>query len=159
MIALRAPHKSLLLAAILIGATEGPARPQDKGPAPDTMAAEVAIPAEAVKWREMSAKAPGVLIAELWGDSRSGPWGGLVRFPAGSRSSVHIHSAGARILVMSGTWRYGATPDTERTYGPGSYVLIPAGHPHSNSQPEAVTLFMEQAAAFDNKPAGAGPAR
>jgi hypothetical protein len=56
------------------------------------------------------------------------------------------------IVIVKGTWRYGPTSDTEKSYGPGSYLLMPAESPHSNSQPEEVLMFVEQPGRFDNKP-------
>jgi hypothetical protein len=44
------------------------------------------------------------------------------------------------------------TPETEKNYGAGSYVFIPANLPHSNSQPEGALLYGEQPGKFDNKP-------
>ena len=110
------------------------------------------IAADALKWEEMSAKAPGVKIAIVSGDYTKGAWAGFVKFPAGSKSDVHTHSSDLKIVVVSGTFRYGDTPKTEKAYGAGSYVLIPANLPHSNSQPEGVLLYGEQADKFDNKP-------
>jgi len=111
-----------------------------------------AIPADALKWEEMSAKAPDVKIAMVSGDYTKGAWAGFVRFPAASKSGVHTHSSDLKIVVVSGTFHYGPSPETEKSYGPGSYVLIPANLPHSNSQPEGALLYGEQADKFDNKP-------
>lgn len=112
----------------------------------------VALAPDALRWREMSAKAAGVMIAEVRGESFSGPWSGFVRFPAGSKSAVHTHSSDMTVVIIKGTWRYGPSTEQEKSYGPGSYVLIPAELPHSNSQPEEVVMFVEQSGRFDNKP-------
>jgi uncharacterized RmlC-like cupin family protein len=113
----------------------------------------VALAPDAVRWREMSAKAPGVMIAEISGESSKGAWSGFVRFPAGSKSGLHTHSSEMQIVIVRGTWRYGPTSETERSFGPGSYILIPAGLPHTNSQPEEVLMFIQQSGKFDNLPA------
>jgi uncharacterized RmlC-like cupin family protein len=112
----------------------------------------VAITADALTWQEMSAKGSGVMIATVSGDYTQGAWAGFVRFPAGSKSGVHTHSSDLKIVVVSGTFHYGSTPDTEKNYGAGSYVFIPANLPHSNSQPEGALLYGEQPGKFDNKP-------
>ncbi len=103
-------------------------------------------------WKEMSAKAPGVKIATVSGDYTKGAWAGFVKFPAGSKFGVHTHSSDIKIVVVSGTFRYGDTPKTETDYVAGSYVFIPANLPHSNSQPKGALLYAEQADKFDNKP-------
>ena len=81
-----------------------------------------------------------------------GAWAGFIRFPAGSKSGVHTHSSDIKIVVVSGTFHYGSTPETEKNYGAGSYVFIPANLPHSNSQPEGALLYGEHPGKFDNKP-------
>jgi uncharacterized RmlC-like cupin family protein len=118
----------------------------------DEMHKAAAMSADALTWQEMSAKGSGVMIATVSGDYTQGAWAGFVRFPAGSKSGVHTHSSDIKIVVVSGTFHYGSTPDTEKTYGAGSYVFIPANVPHSNSQPEGAVLYGEQPGKFDSKP-------
>jgi uncharacterized RmlC-like cupin family protein len=64
-----------------------------------------------------------------------------------------------KVVILSGTWRYGPTAEKEQSFGPGSYVLIPAGYPHTNSQPGEVLMFIEQTGKFDNMPAVASTQR
>jgi quercetin dioxygenase-like cupin family protein len=110
------------------------------------------VSADTLKWEEMSAKAPGVKIATVSGDYTKGAWAGFVKFPAASKSGIHTHSSDLKIVVVSGTFHYGDTPETEKNYAAGSYVFIPANVPHSNSQPEGALLFLEQPGKFDNNP-------
>lgn len=112
----------------------------------------VAVTGDTLSWQEMSAKGSGVMIATVSGDYTQGAWAGFVRFPAGSKSGVHTHSSDLKVVVVSGTFHYGSTPDTEKNYGAGSYVFIPANFPHSNSQPEGALLYTEQPGKFDSKP-------
>ncbi len=112
----------------------------------------VAITADTLAWSELSAKGSGVMIATVSGDYTQGAWAGFVRFPAGSKSGVHTHSSDLKIVVVSGTFHYGSTPEGEKNYGAGSYVFIPANLPHSNSQPEGALLYAEQPGKFDSKP-------
>jgi hypothetical protein len=118
----------------------------------DEMHKAAAITADALAWQELSAKGSGVMIATVSGDYTQGAWAGFLRFPAGSKSGVHTHSSDLKIVVVSGTFHYGSTPETEKSYGPGSYVLIPANIPHSNSQAEGALLYTEQPGKFDSKP-------
>jgi hypothetical protein len=46
----------------------------------------------------------------------------------------------------------GDTPKTEKNYGAGSYVFMPANLPHSNSQPKGALLYEEQPDKFDSRP-------
>ena len=112
----------------------------------------VALAADALKWEPLTAKGPDVKIATVSGDHTKGAWAGFVKFPAGSKSGVHTHSSDIKIVVVSGAFHYGATPETEKSYGPGSYVFIPANLPHSNSQPQGALLYGEQPGMFDSKP-------
>lgn len=115
---------------------------------------EVTLAADKVAWEELAAKGAGVMVADVEGHHAKGAWHGFVKFPAASKSTVHTHSSALRIVVVSGTFRYGSDPDHEQPYGPGSYVFIPANHPHSNSQPDGALLYVEQSGRYDNKPAG-----
>ena len=112
-----------------------------------------AVAAEALQWNEMSAKAPGVEIAALQGDWKAGPYQAFIKFPPGSRSGLHTHSSEMKIVVVSGSFRYGATDAEAQAYGPGSYIVIAADAPHTNQQPEGCTLFVEQPGKFDTKAA------
>lgn len=118
----------------------------------DEMHKAAAITADKLAWQELSAKGSGVMIATLSGDYTQGAWTGFVKFPAASKSGVHTHSSDLKIVVVSGTFHYGATPETEKNYGTGSYVFIPANLPHSNSQPEGALLYTEQPGKFDSNP-------
>jgi uncharacterized RmlC-like cupin family protein len=118
----------------------------------DEMNKAAAITADTLTWQELSAKGSGVTIATVSGDYTQGAWAGFIRFPAGSKSGVHTHSSDLKMVVVSGTFHYGSTPETEKNYGAGSYVFIPANLPHSNSQPEGTLLYCEQPGKFDSKP-------
>lgn len=111
-----------------------------------------AITADALKWDVLSAKGPDVKIATVSGDNTKGAWAGFIKFPAGSKSGIHTHSSDLKMVVVSGTFHYGPTPETEKNYGAGSYILIPANLPHSNSQPDGALLYAEQPGKFDVKP-------
>lgn len=113
---------------------------------------EVTLAADKVAWEDLAAKGVGVMVADVEGHHAKGAWHGFVKFPAASKSAVHTHSSPLRIVVVSGTFRYGSDPDHEQPYGPGSYVFIPANHPHSNSQPDGALLYVEQSGKYDNKP-------
>jgi len=118
----------------------------------ETPGKAVALAADQLPWEELAAKGAGVLISDVQGHHAKGPWHGFVKFPVGSKSGVHAHSSDLRIVVVSGTFRYGPDPDHEKVYGPGSYVFIPANLPHSNSQPDGAVVYLEQPGKYDNQP-------
>jgi quercetin dioxygenase-like cupin family protein len=111
----------------------------------------VALAADKLSWEELSPKRPGVLVSDIQGHHASGAWRGFLKFPAGSTSDVHTHSSDLRLVVVSGTFRYGSNPGHEQPFGPGSYVFIPAHHPHSNSQPDGAVLYIEQPGKYDRQ--------
>jgi quercetin dioxygenase-like cupin family protein len=114
----------------------------------------VALAADKLSWEELSAKRPGVLVSEIQGHHASGAWRGFLKFPVGSTSDVRTHSSDLRLVVVSGTFRYGADPAHEQPFGPGSYIFIPANHPHSNSQPDGSTVYVEQPGKYDRQGGG-----
>lgn len=115
---------------------------------------EVALAADKLPWEDLAAKGAGVLVADVHGHHAQGPWHGFVKFPVGSKSGVHTHSSDLRLVVVSGTFRFGSDPEHEQPYGPGSYVFVPGGHPHSNSQPDGAVVYVEQPGKYDNHLAG-----
>ena len=141
---MNAKHAAAALVAALLAVFSARAAEAPRG---------VATTPEGLAWKEMSAKAPGVMIATVKGDYLQGPWAGFIRFPAGSKSGLHTHSGEMKIVIVSGTFRYGPTAEAEKPYGPGSYVVIPRDAPHTNSQPEGCLMYIEQDERFDNKAA------
>ena len=112
----------------------------------------VALAADKLPWEDLAARGAGVQIADIEGHHAKGAWKGFVKFPVGSKSGVHAHSNDLRLVVVSGTFRYGSDPDHEQLYGPGSYVFVPAHHPHSNSQPDGAVVYLEQPGPYDVHP-------
>jgi quercetin dioxygenase-like cupin family protein len=114
----------------------------------------VTAAADTLSWKEFNPQRPGVKVAEISGDHTTGAWKGIVKYPAGNKAPLHTHSADLTIVVISGTFRFGDTSESEKPYGPGSYIFVPAGMPHTNSTPEEGTVFIEQPAKYDTKSAG-----
>lgn len=115
---------------------------------------------DALSWGDLSPQRPGVKVADVAGDHTKGAWKGLVKYPGVTKSGLHKHSADLEIVVVSGTFNFGETPDAEKPYGPGSYIRVPAGVPHSNSTAEECTIFITQPGKYDTKaiaPGGEGP--
>ena len=108
--------------------------------------------AENIKWEEMKDGPPGVMTATLWGDITKGAYGALVKFPANTKHPLHTHSGDIKTVVLSGTFTYAPEGGEEKSYGAGSYLLLPGGSKHiSGSGPDGCTFFMEQPSKFDMK--------
>lgn len=98
-----------------------------------TAASVTKLPAE-LDWRPVDPSNPGSpQMAALWGDPTTGPYGALLREPAGFESPMHSHSSDERVIVIQGTsihWAQAESRDTAQRIGPGAYMLMPAGVNH-----------------------------
>jgi beta-alanine degradation protein BauB len=75
----------------------------------------------------------GVQMATLWGDPMRGPFGALLKMPAGFVSPMHRHSNVERVVVLEGTsvhWTAGMTRETAPRMTVGDYLEMPAGVAH-----------------------------
>lgn len=111
-----------------------------------------------IQWKDLDPKgAPGVKIADLWGDHTKGAYGALLIFPAGFEAPLHTHTHAIHIVVISGT--YIQTPDGKlaNRMGPGTYVFQPGGnyrHVSACDKASECKLFIESDGAFDLLPVG-----
>ena len=106
--------------------------------------------AENIKWEEMKNGPPGVMTATLWGDMNKGGYGALVKFPANMKHPLHTHEHDIKTVVISGIFTYAPEGGEEKSYGAGSYLVIPANIKHlSGCGSDGVTFFMEQPGKFD----------
>lgn len=88
-----------------------------------------------IKWFTPPYYKDGRQRAQLFGDStRGGPWIDRVRIPSGGRVLAHTHPHDELVTVIEGTWYVGKGERFDAAklngYGPGSFVIIPAGLPH-----------------------------
>jgi beta-alanine degradation protein BauB len=91
-------------------------------------AAPVFQPAGDLKWADLDPTgAPGVKIADLWGDHTKGAFGAMVKFPAGFVTPMHTHTNAFRIVIISGTFLQTPEGKSEVRLGPGSYAYQPGG--------------------------------
>ena len=109
-----------------------------------------------MKWMDLDPKgAPGVKIADLWGDHTKGAYGAITKFPAGFSAPLHTHTNTMRIVVISGTFIHTPEGKLESRLGPGSYLLQPGGnYRHSTACDKAseCVFFIESSGKFDIKP-------
>jgi quercetin dioxygenase-like cupin family protein len=130
--------------------------------APKKAATKAVIrPAADLKWTDLSADAPGVKIADLWGDHTKGAFGALTKFPAGWSAPLHTHTHDMHIVVLSGTFIHTPEGKAEVRLGPGSYLMQPGGsyrHTTACDKASECEIFTESKGKFDIKPVEEGKA-
>jgi hypothetical protein len=118
--------------------------------------APVSMPAADLKWTDLDpAGAPGVKIADLWGNHATGPFGAFIKFPAGFAAPLHRHTNDFQIVVLSGTFIQGSEGKPEIRIGSGSYLMQPGGnywHTTSCDQASECLFFVQSRGKFDLLP-------
>jgi quercetin dioxygenase-like cupin family protein len=126
--------------------------------------APVPVPAAELRWTDLDPTgAPGVKVADLWGDHQKGAFGALFKLPAGFAAPLHTHTHDMKLVIVSGTYIQGPEGKPKFRLGPGSYLMQPGGnyrHTTSCDQASECVFFVESSGAFDLQPvpAGAAPA-
>ncbi len=150
---LLASAASLVLAAAVFA--QQPAESKAKAHTAGKAAAPVFDSPGDLKWGDLDPKgAPGVKIADVWGDHTKSGYGSFLKFPAGFLAPLHTHTSAIKIVVVSGT--YIQTPEgrAEMRMGPGSYVFQPGGsykHISACDKASECLLFIESVGPFDLK--------
>jgi anti-sigma factor ChrR (cupin superfamily) len=142
---------SLVLACAALAQEPGQAQAKR---APEAAAGQpVVMPAGDLKWTDLDPTgAPGVKIADLWGDHRTGRFGAPFKLPAGFSVPLHTHTHDMRIVFVSGTYIQRQEGKSEFRLGPGSYLMQPGGnYRHSTACDKAsdCVFFVESDGAFD----------
>jgi hypothetical protein len=113
------------------------------------------IPASDLKWGDLDpAGAPGVKVVDLWGDHQTGPFGALLKLPAGFSVPLHTHTHAMKVVFVSGTYIQAPEGKPEVRLGPGSYMMQPGGdyrHTTSCDPASDCVFFVESNGAFDLK--------
>jgi hypothetical protein len=124
-----------------------------------TSQAPVPIPAKDLKWSDLDPTgAPGVKVADLWGDHQKGSFGAFFRLPAGFAAPLHTHTHEMKLVIVSGTYIQGQEGKPEFRLGPGSYLMQPGGnyrHTTSCDPASDCVFFVESNGAFDLQPVAA----
>jgi anti-sigma factor ChrR (cupin superfamily) len=123
--------------------------------------APVFMSAGDMKWTELDPTAPGVKIAEVWGDHTKGAYGAFIKFPPGFSAPLHWHTNPAKIVVISGTFIAGPEGKPEVRLGPGSYYYQPGpSYRHTTACDKAseCLFFSQSTGKFDLIPADGGKA-
>jgi anti-sigma factor ChrR (cupin superfamily) len=147
---------STLVAAAVLAQAAGEAKAKS---APKTAAgAPIVMPAGDLKWTDLDPTgAPGVKIADAWGDHTKGAFGAFVKFPAGFATPLHTHTNAFKIVVVSGTFVQVPEGKPEFRLGPGSYMMQPGGnyrHTTSCDKASDCVFFTQANGKFDLKPVG-----
>jgi anti-sigma factor ChrR (cupin superfamily) len=125
----------------------------------------VVMPSADLKWTDLDPKgAPGVKVANLWGDHTKGAFGAFFKLPAGFAAPLHTHTHDMKVVFLSGTYIQAPEGKAEFRLGPGSYLMQPGGnyrHTTSCDSASECVFFVESNGAFDLKlvEAGKGPGR
>lgn len=131
-IAIMTVVSSLVAGAFVAGVAVG------KGEAP---AKAKFVAAEEVKWDDVG----GPKLGNLWGDYKKGPYGALMKLPAGFTSPAHTHSGTYEAVEISGTtshWLKGEDGSKAKKMTPGSYWQMQGKVEHiSSCAPGADCVF------------------
>lgn len=115
-----------------------------------------------LKWVDLDPTgAPGVKVADLWGNHAKGAFGAYLKLPAGFTTPLHTHTHAMKVIFLSGTYIQAPEGKPEVRLGPGSYMMQPGGnYRHTTSCDKAADclFFVESNGAFDLKPVEAGKA-
>jgi len=87
---------------------------------------------DAIPWKPVDPKHPGLMMFVVWGNPNTGASEILQKFPAGMDSGWHWHTAAYQGVVIQGKFTHtfnGAAPETG---GPGSMWSQPAGQVHDD---------------------------
>jgi hypothetical protein len=119
----------------------------------------VFMPPGDLKWGDLNPTgAPGVKIADVWGDHTKSGFGAFLRFPAGFLAPLHTHTNAIKLVVISGTYIQTPEGKAEHRMGPGSYVFQPGGtykHISACDKASECLLFIQSTGKFDLKPVAA----
>jgi anti-sigma factor ChrR (cupin superfamily) len=146
----------ILLAVPATVLAQGPGAGKGKG----AESRLVVMPAAEMKWADLDPGAPGVKVADLWGNHGTGAFGALFRLPAGFAAPLHTHTYDMRVVIVSGTYIQAPEGKPEFRLGPGSYFLQPGGnyrHTTSCGKASDCVFFVESTGKFDLKPVEGTP--
>jgi anti-sigma factor ChrR (cupin superfamily) len=149
---------ALALAAPVLAQSSGAAKPST---APKTGPSQpVFMPASDLKWTDLDPTgAPGVKIADLWGNHAKGAFGAYLKLPAGFAVPLHTHTHAMKVVFLTGTYIQAPEGKAEVRLGPGGYMMQPGGnYRHTTSCDKATEclFFVESNGAFDLKVVEAG---
>jgi anti-sigma factor ChrR (cupin superfamily) len=151
---------ALALAAPVLA--QSPGTPKAGTAAKPGPAQPVFMPAADLKWTDLDPTgAPGVKVADLWGNHAKGAFGAFLKLPAGFAAPLHTHTHAMKVVFLTGTYIQAPEGKAEARLGPGSYMMQPGGnyrHTTSCDKSADCVFFVESNGAFDLRPVEAGKA-
>ncbi len=141
---------SFVLATAVLAQEPGETKPNDSKA---RASRPTVMPAVDLKWVDLDpVGAPGVKIADLWGDHAKGAFGAFLKLPAGFAVPLHTHTHGMKVVFVSGTYIQGPEGRPEFRLGPGSYLMQPGGnyrHTTACDKASECLFYFESDGAFD----------
>lgn len=97
---------------------------------------------------------PGVSMAAVWGDSKTGAHGSFTKFAPGHDAGMHTHTNDIWCVVLKGAYLY-KDDAGEKRVGPGEFIRILGGHKHwsGGDKTEGALFYEEAKGKFDLIPA------
>jgi hypothetical protein len=97
-----------------------------------------------LKWTA-SPDMPGMEIAPLFGDPKTGAYTQMRRVRAGTDNGSHTHSNELTDVIISGVWYIGADAASAKDLTPGSVGVVPADWVHvSGCRPGSDCIFYQE---------------
>jgi anti-sigma factor ChrR (cupin superfamily) len=122
----------------------------------------VVMPAADLKWTDLDPTgAPGVKVADLWGNHATGAFGALFKLSAGFAAPLHTHTYDMKVVIVSGTYIQVPEGKPEFRLGPGSYFMQPGGnyrHTTTCDKASDCVFLVESRGPFDLKVVDTGTA-
>jgi len=146
----------LALAVVVIGFAAAQDKMEKKGKMDkhEKMGKAMLMSADDMKWETPAMKEapPGVQMVPLWGDMNKGAYGSMIKFTQAMDNPLHTHSHDVKSVVLSGSFWIAPENGEKKTFGPGSYFMIPGGWKHTSGADAGTTVFQEGTGKFDMKP-------
>ena len=144
---------TLVLPVVLLGQGAVPTKAAASAKAAQSRL--LVMPADDMRWTDLDPKgAPGVKVADLWGNHGKGAFGALFKLPAGFAVPLHTHTYDMKVVILSGTYIQVPDGKPEFRLGPGSYFMQPGGnyrHTTSCDASSECVFFVESKGPFDLK--------
>ena len=104
---------------------------------------------DAIPWKPVDPKHPGLMMFAVWGNPNEGASEILQKFPAGMDSGWHWHTAAYQGVVIQGKFTHAFKGAAPQTGGPGSVWSQPARQVHDDKCEEGGDCI--EFAYFDGK--------
>ena len=91
----------------------------------------------------------------LWGDPKTGAYGSINKFPAGTTIPAHTHTTDGHCIVLTGTMYNARVGEAEVACPPNSFFVEPGGIPHvtrCGKDSGDCSTYCEQEGFFDYNP-------